>query len=85
MLHIGNRLGEFRFEFWACICRVNPVFWWVISRKLGVMKDDGAVIQSLKLLGVDYAQGYYLGNPASMDELGSVKPSDKEISGTPVN
>ena len=47
--------------------------------------DTGAVIQSLKLLGVDYAQGYYLGKPASMDELGGVKPSDRETSGTLFN
>jgi Amt family ammonium transporter len=47
--------------------------------------DTGAVIQSLKLLGVDYAQGYYLGKPAPMDELGGVKPGDREISGTLFN
>ena len=47
--------------------------------------DSSVVIQDLKSLGVDYAQGYYLGNPASMDELGSAKSSDRKDLRLPVN
>ena len=47
--------------------------------------DGDVVIQNLKSLGVDYAQGYYLGSPASMDDLGGVNKSSHENLPTPVN
>jgi diguanylate cyclase (GGDEF)-like protein len=47
--------------------------------------DGDAVIQSLKLLGVDYAQGDFLAKPVSMDELGGEKLGERKFSEIPAD
>jgi EAL domain-containing protein (putative c-di-GMP-specific phosphodiesterase class I) len=46
--------------------------------------DGEASIEKLKLIGIDYAQGYYLGNLVQLDEIGSAA-RDYSISEIPVN
>ena len=47
--------------------------------------DNEATIQTLKILGVDYAQGFYLGNPVPLDEIAGVDTQSSIFSTTPVN
>ena len=47
--------------------------------------DGDAVMQKLKLLGIDYAQGDFLARPDLLDELGGEKSRETKISGIPVN
>jgi diguanylate cyclase (GGDEF)-like protein/PAS domain S-box-containing protein len=46
--------------------------------------DGEASIEKLKSIGIDYAQGYYLGNLVQLDEIGSAA-QDYSISEIPVN
>jgi diguanylate cyclase (GGDEF)-like protein/PAS domain S-box-containing protein len=46
--------------------------------------DGEASIAKLKAIGIDYAQGYYLGNLMKLDEIGNAT-QDHSISGIPVN
>ena len=47
--------------------------------------DSEAIILALKKLGLDYAQGYYLGEPVSMDNFTNLKTSFQDTSGIQVN
>jgi len=47
--------------------------------------DSEAVIQELKKLGLDYAQGYYLSEPVSMDKFTNLKTISQDASGIQVN
>ena len=47
--------------------------------------DNESIIRTLKKLGVDYAQGFYLAKPVSMDDVGGLKLKSYEISGVAVN
>ena len=46
--------------------------------------DGEASIEKLKSIGIDYAQGYYLGNLVKLDDLGNAA-QDFSISETQVN
>jgi diguanylate cyclase (GGDEF)-like protein/PAS domain S-box-containing protein len=46
--------------------------------------DGEASIEKLRSIGIDYAQGYYLGNLIKLDEIGNAA-EDHSISGIPVN
>ena len=46
--------------------------------------DGEASIAKLKAIGIDYAQGYYLGDLVKLDEIGNAA-QDHSISGIPVN
>ncbi|MCP4878158.1 MAG: EAL domain-containing protein [Gammaproteobacteria bacterium] len=46
--------------------------------------DGEATIEKLKSIGIDYAQGYYLGDLVKLDELGSIE-LDRSISEIQVN
>ena len=43
-----------------------------------------AVVEKLKSMGVDYAQGYYLADLVSLDQLGSTA-QDRDLSEIQVN
>ena len=47
--------------------------------------DSEVTIQTLKILGVDYAQGFYLGKPVSLDEIADADAQSSTYSDTPVN
>jgi diguanylate cyclase (GGDEF)-like protein/PAS domain S-box-containing protein len=47
--------------------------------------DSEAIIRTLKSLEVDYAQGFYLGNPVAMEEVGGLALKRPEYSSLPVN
>lgn len=47
--------------------------------------DSESVIHQLKELELDYAQGYYLGEPVSMDSFTSLKTASTEVSVNRVN
>jgi EAL domain-containing protein (putative c-di-GMP-specific phosphodiesterase class I) len=47
--------------------------------------DSDAVMQKLKLLGINYAQGDILARPELLDQLGGEKSRELENSGTPVS
>jgi EAL domain-containing protein (putative c-di-GMP-specific phosphodiesterase class I) len=53
-------------------------------RTIAESVDGEATIEKLKSIGVDYAQGYYLGELAQLDEIGSAD-QDQSLSETPVN
>jgi Amt family ammonium transporter len=46
--------------------------------------DGEASIEKLKSIGIDYAQGYYLGNLVKLDDLGNAA-QDSSISEIQVN
>jgi diguanylate cyclase (GGDEF)-like protein/PAS domain S-box-containing protein len=54
-------------------------------RTIAECADSESSIQALKSLGIDYAQGFYLGNPVSMDEFGGAKATLSRNSRAPVN
>ena len=47
--------------------------------------DSEAIIQILRRIGVNYAQGYYLGNPVLMDSIGTIKKIHEETENLLVN
>jgi diguanylate cyclase (GGDEF)-like protein/PAS domain S-box-containing protein len=83
----GNIVNEMNDDkvYQGMVESVNSMAHLLGIKTIAEYADSSLVIQNLKSLGVDYAQGYYLGIPASMDELGGVNKSGREILGTPVN
>ena len=53
-------------------------------RTIAESVDDEAAIEQLKSIGVDYAQGYYLGDLVRLDEVGSTA-KDRRLSEIQVN
>jgi len=53
-------------------------------RTIAESVDGEATIEKLKSIGVDYAQGYYLGELAQLDEIGSAD-QNQSLSEIPVN
>jgi EAL domain-containing protein (putative c-di-GMP-specific phosphodiesterase class I) len=49
-------------------------------RTIAECADSESIIQALKSLGVDFAQGFYLGNPVSMDDVGGLNSTIYENS-----
>lgn len=47
--------------------------------------DSEVIIQTLRRIGVNYAQGYYLGNPVLMDNIGTIKELHEETESLLVN
>ena len=47
--------------------------------------DSEVTIQTLKILGVDYAQGFYLGKPEPLDEIAGADTQSPAYSDTSVN
>ncbi len=47
--------------------------------------DSEAVIQELKKIGLDYAQGYHLSEPVSMNNFTNLQSSSRNISSIKVN
>jgi len=54
-------------------------------RTIAECADSESIIQTLKSLGIDYAQGFYLGNPVSMDDVGGLNSTIYENSRVSVN
>ncbi len=44
-------------------------------RTIAESVDGEAAIEKLKSIGIDYAQGYYLGDLVKLDDLGSIESS----------
>ncbi|NNE64211.1 MAG: EAL domain-containing protein [Gammaproteobacteria bacterium] len=42
-------------------------------RTIAKCADSDLVVSTIKQLGIDFAQGYYLGNPVSMDKFTHLK------------
>jgi Amt family ammonium transporter len=53
-------------------------------RTIAESVDGEATIEKLKSIGVDYAQGYYLGELTQLDEIGSAD-KDQSLSEIQVN
>jgi len=54
-------------------------------RTIAECADSESIIQVLKTLGCDYAQGFYLGNPVPMDDVGDLNSTIYENSRVSVN
>jgi EAL domain-containing protein (putative c-di-GMP-specific phosphodiesterase class I) len=69
----------------AMVGSINSMAHLLDIKTIAERADASEIIKSLKLLGVDYAQGNYLGEPASMDELDGTKLGERDILPTEVN
>ena len=54
-------------------------------RTIAECADSEFIIQALKFLGVDFAQGFYLGNPVSMDDASGLESIIYEYSRASAN
>jgi EAL domain-containing protein (putative c-di-GMP-specific phosphodiesterase class I) len=69
----------------AMVASINNMCQLLGIQTIAECADSEPVIQALKSLGIDYAQGFYLGKPVSMDDVGSLKLKSYEISEIPVS
>lgn len=54
-------------------------------RSIAECADSEAIIQEIKQLGIDYAQGYYLGDPVSLDNFTNLKSDNLNFPGVFIN
>lgn len=54
-------------------------------RTIAKNTDSDLVVNTIKQLGLDYAQGYYLGNPVSMDEFTHLQSEEIRLSRAMIN
>jgi EAL domain-containing protein (putative c-di-GMP-specific phosphodiesterase class I) len=47
--------------------------------------DSEAIINEIRQIGIDYAQGYYLGDPVSLDNFTNLKPECTSRTGAYIN
>lgn len=70
---------------YAMVDSINSMAHILGIKTIATSADSEATIQTLKILGVDYAQGFYLGKPVSLDEIAGVEAQSSTYSDTPVN
>lgn len=66
-------IGSDQFDF-AMVESINAMAHLLGIRTIAENVDNEAVIDQLKSIGVDFAQGYYLGDLAPLDEVGGESP-----------
>ena len=69
----------------AMVESINTMCQLLNIRTIAECADSESIIRTLKSLEVDYAQGFYLGNPVPMDEVGGLKMKRSGYSSLPVN
>ncbi|MFT5658216.1 MAG: EAL domain-containing protein (putative c-di-GMP-specific phosphodiesterase class I), partial [Gammaproteobacteria bacterium] len=52
---------------------------------IGECADSEAILQALRQIGVNYAQGYYIGNPVPLDSVGAINRRGEETKSSLVN
>ena len=82
--NIVNDIAEDRIDH-GMVESINSMAHLLGIKTIAKCDDGDAVIQILKLLGVDYAQGDFLAKPVSMDELGGENLGERKITGIPVD
>ena len=70
---------------YAMIESINNMGHLLGIKSIAECADSEPVIQALKKMGLDYAQGYYLGEPVSMDKFTNLKASFLNASNIQVN
>jgi diguanylate cyclase (GGDEF)-like protein/PAS domain S-box-containing protein len=70
---------------YAMVDSINSMAHILEIKTIAECADSEATIQTLKKLGVDYAQGFYLGKPVPLDEIAGVDTQSQIFSDTSVN
>lgn len=70
---------------YAMVDSINSMAHILGIKTIAECADSEATIQTLKILGVDYAQGFYLGKPVPLDEIAGVDTQSQTFSDTTVN
>jgi diguanylate cyclase (GGDEF)-like protein/PAS domain S-box-containing protein len=69
----------------AMVDSINTMCHLLGIRTIAKNTDSDLVVNTIKQLGIDYAQGYYLGNPVSMDEFTHLQSEEIRLSRAMIN